>query len=332
MFLISAAGSGGTNRLIESYKDNFIGITADKYKIFTSVLSTNYLVPLAIQEEEYIKEVNRISKLHNIELFIPNSDAEVFTTTKYIKQINTKTFLPDYELVRMTFDKWDFYLAAKNADIEVAETFHITQEDDIEKAFKSLNQKPLWCRAKSGSGSRFTSKVISVEDAKYYIRHQTILNDLPKDEFLISEYLPGDDIAVMTIWKDGEIKMCKMAKRTRYFKKAGESPPNVLESFFDKKIESFVIDSIKKLTSSANGVLNIDIKCREDGTPAITEINAGRFYYNMQLFNSGRFKAFEIFLKLASGQDMPYCTENPDVIFIREQDNEPYIISKHLLI
>ncbi|RUM44603.1 MAG: hypothetical protein DSY46_05200 [Hydrogenimonas sp.] len=331
MYLISAAGSGGTNRLVESCKSDFIGMTADKYKIHTSVLSTNYLVPMAVEEEAYVEAVNRISKQHGIELFIPNSDSEVFTTTKYIEHIGVKTFLPDHELVRATFDKWDFYLAAKKAGVEVAETFHITSEKEIEKAFESLEQRPLWCRVKSGSGSRYTSKVLSVEDAKHYIRHQLLLNSLPDDEFLISEYLPGDDIAVMTIWKDGHIKMCKMAKRTRYFKKAGESPPSVLESFFDPKIESFVIESIQKLTSSANGVLNVDIKCREDGTPVVTEINAGRFYYNMQLFNSGNFHAFEIFLKLAEGEDLAYCTEDPEVIFIREQDNEPYIIPKHLL-
>ena len=96
MFLISAAGSGGTNRIVEGVnKEDFIGITNDRYKFLASVLKKNYLVPIANQEDLYIKKVNEIIKDEKITLFIPNSDREVFVVTKNIQKIDTNTFLPD---------------------------------------------------------------------------------------------------------------------------------------------------------------------------------------------------------------------------------------------
>jgi len=328
MILISAAGSGGTNRLVENNKNEFIGITNDNYKLFTSVLDINIQVPHATNEETYILEVNKIIKKYNIELFIPNSDLEVYIVAKYIDKIKTKTFIPNFEFVNLTFDKWSFHQRLQELNITSALTFNINSDDDIEQAFSKINQKTLWCRTRSGSGSKHTSKVVSVEDAKAYINHCCSVYNLQKNEFLISEFLSGFDMAVMTIWKNGKIKMCKMAKRVRYNGAPGESAPNVIESFYDKKVEDFVIDAINKLNLNANGILDIDIKCYEDGTLAITEINAGRFYYNMQLFNYGKVNALKCFMDTARNKDIGFLHDDPEIIFIREQDNRPTIITK----
>lgn len=330
MILISATGSGGTNRLVESKKENFIGITSDKYKLFTSVLETNILVPHASDEESYIKSVNKIIKQYNIELFIPNSDLEVYTVSKNIGKIKTKTFIPSFEIVNLTFDKWKFHQRLQELHISSAKTFLIKTDDDVKKAFQTINQSTLWCRTRTGSGSKHTSKVVSVKDAISYIDHCCSVYNLSKDQFLISEYLGGDDMAVMTLWKDGKIKMCKMAKRVRYSGAAGESTPIVIESFYDKEVEMFVVNAIERLNLNPSGLLNIDMKCYEDQTLAITEINPGRFYYNMQLFNSGKLNAFQMFLELANGAKLDFTWDDPEVIFLREQDNRPTIITKEI--
>jgi predicted ATP-grasp superfamily ATP-dependent carboligase len=328
MILISAAGGGGTNRLIDKYKEKFIGITNDKYKLFTSVLDINILVPSAASQNEYIQKVNEVIEQYDITLFIPNSDIEVYAVSKNIEKFKTKVFIPSFDIVDLTFDKWKFHQKLNEKNISSAHTFNITNDDDVKKAFKILNQTPLWCRTRSGSGSKHTSKVIDVDDAISYINHCCNVYNLEKSEFLISEYLGGSDMAVMTIWKDGNIKMCKMAKRVRYNGAAGESAPNVIESFYEKKVETFVIEAINSLNLNPNGILNIDIKCYEDETLAITEINAGRFYYNMQLFNSGRVNALQCFLDTANGKDIGFLYDDPKVIFIRDQDNKPTIISQ----
>jgi len=328
MILISAAGSGGTNRLVENCKEKFLGVTADKYKLFCSILKINILTPHANDEVNYIKKINEIITTYKVTLFIPNSDLEVHVVSKNINKIKTKTFIPNFDLVDLTFDKWSFHQKLKELNIASAHTFNIKDNTDITTAFEELKQAPLWCRTRSGSGSKHTSKVMSVSDATSYIEHCCAVYNLPKSEFLISEYLAGEDIAVMTIWKNGEIKMCKMAKRVRYSGEAGESAPNVIESFYDKNVEEFVIDSISKLNLKPNGILNVDIKCYKDATLAITEINAGRFYYNMQLFNYGKVNALECFLNVANNKDNEFLFDDPEIIFIREQDNQPSIITK----
>jgi len=328
MMMISAAGSGGTNGLINGMEDQFIGIGADCYKLAASRLARNYLAPHASDKTAYLRFVEKLIEKFGIRLFIPNSDLEVFTIATSEKFDTFPVCLPDRELIIASFDKWSFFLAAKEAGVRVANTYRIMDRADIEEAFERLQGRPLWCRAKSGSGSRYTARVFNVEEAESYIRHTTNVNGLEVGEFLLCEYLPGEDIAVMTLWDNGAPRMCKMAKRTKYSRNAGESPPTVLESFFDKTIERFVLESIKKLSERPHGVINADIKCDDAGIPVMTEINPGRFYYNMQLFNSGRYPAFPIFLDIAFGRSSGYVTEDPGVVFVREQDNAPVVVSR----
>ena len=332
MILISAAGSGGTNRMVEGVgKERFVGMTNDRYKYFASVLEKNYLAPDASNEEAYIKRLNEIVQKERIELFIPNSDKEVYVAAKNKERIAARCFLPDFEFVELCFDKLTTHKAMERLGIASAKTFHIRSLEDIEKAFESIVQRPLWCRVRLGSGSKHTSKVLDAEDAKCFIERSCSLYGLRMEDFLISEYLGGEDMAVMTLWRDGEMKMCKMAKRISYDGYPGEAPPNIIESFYDEEVEAFVCASIKKLASHPNGVVNVDIKCYEDGALAITEINPGRFYYNMPLFNYGKINAFALFLDLADGKDSEFCRDDPEVIFIREQDNRPKVIPKRLL-
>ena len=329
MILISAAGSGGTNRLVESVDySNFIGISNDKYKVLASVLDKNFLVPSANDEENYIKVVNKIIKEFNIKQFIPNSDLEVFVVSKNIEKFNTKIFLPPFEFVDIMYDKLKMHNLFEKLSIPSAKTIHIKNEEDIDIAFEKLNKSPLWCRIRWGAGSKHTSKVINPQDAKYYIRHACNVYNLKIDDFLISEYLPGEDMAILTIWRDGEIKLCKMAKRTKYYTYAGESAPTVLESFYDEEVEKFVIENLQKMDIKHNGVLNVDIKCFEDGSLAITEVNAGRFYYNMQLFNYGKLNTFKEFFNIIDGKEPKYFSDDPKIVFIREQDNCPTIVSQ----
>jgi len=328
MILISAAGSGGTNELVRGSSQEFIGITNNRYKLFTSVLAVNILVPSATDEENYIKKVNEIIKEYAIELFIPNSDIEVYIVSKNLHKIETKTFLPSVETVAVTLDKWKFYQKMKSLNVSVAKTFLINEKQDIVKAFEHLKQTPLWCRVRDGAGSKYTSKVITPEDAQAYIEHCLNVYNLKMDDFLISEYLGGEDFAVMTIWKKGMLKLCKMAKRVAYIGAAGESPPNVIETFYDENVHTFVEEAIKKLDSDADGILNVDMKCYSDGSYAITEINAGRFYYNMPLFNYGELNAFEAFFNIVDGKEIVKMSDDPEVIFIREQDNRPVVIEK----
>jgi carbamoyl-phosphate synthase large subunit len=325
MILISAAGSGGTNGILNSFDGEIIGITNNRFKLFSSKIKA-FLVPNAIDEENYINRVNEIIKKNKITLFIPNSDIEVYIVSKNLEKIKTKTFLPSFKMIDLSFDKLKLHKRLEKLKINTPKTYHMKSIKDLKKPFSEL-KKPLWCRIREGAGSQHTSKVISKKDAKFFIKHSCNVYNLKVEDFIINQYLEGDDIAVMTLWKVGKLKMCKMMKRVSYQSYAGESAPNVLVSFYDKKIEKFIKKAILSLDCNANGILNIDIKCDRASNPYITEINAGRFMYNMQLFNSGT-NAFNLFLKLANGEDFKSIKEDPKVVFIREQDNSPTLVSK----
>lgn len=331
--LITAAGGGGTNRLIDTLNDrnySFIGTNINKFKAACSIADKTYLVPRALEEENYISTINKICEIEKPDLFIPNSDIEVEIVSKHKDKIKVKTFLPSYNVIKLFQDKYLSYEFCRDNNINTAKTINLSSIDDINTIDKYFDNFPLWCRIKSGSGSKFTSMIYSKTHANNFISYVLEANDIDISEFLISEVLPGNDYAVMTIWKNGELVFCKMAHRMYYFNKQGQSPPYVIKTFFDKKILEFVTEATLKLDKNMNGLLNFDLKVDSNNKVALTEINTGRFYYNMPLFNTtDNINGFQYFLKTAFNEIKNYPVfGKEEKYFIREMDNCPYVFTK----
>ena len=331
--LISAAGGGGTNCLMKTLNDDnytFVGTNIDEFLAACSLASKTYLVPRADKEEAFISAINKICKIDKPDIYIPNSDLEVEIVAKNKARLNVKVFLPSYDVIKLFQDKFLSYEFCIDNDINIAKTINLASLDDINKLEDDFDEFPLWCRIKSGSGSKFTSMVNSKTHAKNFLEYTLEANDIDISEFLISEVLPGNDYAVMTIWKDGELVFCKMAHRMRYFKKQGQSPPSVIKTFFDEEVLNFVKETTRKLDSKMNGILNYDLKVDKYNKVALTEINTGRFYYNMPLFNgTDNINGLQYYLKTAFNELEKYPVfGGEEKFFIREMDNEPFVLSK----
>jgi carbamoylphosphate synthase large subunit len=331
--LVTAAGGGGTNNMINTVNDDsysFIGCNIDKFKAACSFTDRTYLVPRASDERNYIDSIKKIIEKENLDGIAPNSDMEVEILAKYKDEINANLLLPSYEAAHICQDKMRMYDFCIEHDIPVAKTLHVKSFDELDRIEEEFDEYPLWCRIKSGAGSKHTSKIFSIPDAKHFISHVLEANKIDISEFLISELLPGDDYAVMTTWRDGELVLCKMAHRMHYFGKPGESPPYVIKTFFDQEVLDFAIETAKKFQDKPTGNYNFDIKKDKDNNIALTEINAGRFYYNMPIFNlTGPNNAFQIYLKTLMGEKVEGpLLEYDEKYFIRDMDNYPRVYSK----
>ncbi len=334
--LITAAGSGGTNALLNTVNNDayrFIGTNIDRYKAACSVTDKTYLVPRATEEEAYIEAINKIIAIEKPTLLVPNSDIEAEILAKHIERINTSVFLPKYEVIVILQDKYLMYEFCIKNEINVAKTMPLKSINDLDNIPEHFSDFPLWARIRTGAGSKHTSKIFSVEHAKIFIQHATTAYNVEVEDFTISEYLPGDDYAVMTLWKDGELVLIKMAHRAAYFGLQGESPPYVIKCTYSQEIVDFAKETVKKFNPKANGVYNLDIKFDKNNAIALTEINIGRFYYNMPIFNlTGKNNAFQVFLDVALGNEHGYnLTDWEEKFFIREMDNAPHVFTQEEL-
>ena len=331
--LITAAGSGGTNGIISTLPKNnftFIGVNSDYYKAAASNIAVTYQIAHASDEENYIHQLNWIIQKHNIELLIPNSDLEVEVVSKNTTAINAKTFLPDIEMCKIGNDKFSTYKLCLKNNINVPKSINAMTLEGFKIALEELCIYPLWCRIRYGSGSKFTKKVFSLEEAMDFIKNTSKEYNLIISDFLISEYLPGDDCLVFTIWHKGTLRYFATAHRMKYFGNQGQSAPTLIKKEYRHELFEMVMRLARQGNIQPHGIYNFDIKYDRNNNPAITEINIGRFYYNMPLFNRSSHKTpFEVYVD--SANDL--TTENTiiskeEFFFLRDQDNFPVVLSQ----
>jgi carbamoylphosphate synthase large subunit len=332
--LITAAGSGGTNGILKSYNNsdfNFIGVNSNYYKAAASSLTKYvYQVENAVNEKKYVGQLNHIIEKHNIDFIIPNSDIEVEVISKNKHILKAKSFVPSYNEILISNDKLKTYNHCIKNNINVPLTIDFDSNNSLKEKFKIFKNFPLWCRIKEGAGSKHTSPIYSLDEAIEFITGEIDKSDLKITDFTISDYLPGDDCLISSIWKNGELKFMGMAHRMKYANKPGQSPPVVIKKMYREELFHFAKKVIATLSIKPNGIYNIDVKYDADNEIALTEFNLGRFYYNMQLFNSdGTEHFFKYYMdSVVLNQDLPSVICKNEVFFLRDQDNYPVILTE----
>jgi carbamoyl-phosphate synthase large subunit len=84
--------------------------------------------------------------------------------------------------------------------------------------------------------------------------------------------------------------LCATFERLSYF--GGENSPSgvsSLSSLAKTVVDDRIVDVCRRVVSAVatgtSGAFSIDLKERADGTPCVTEINAGRFFIGMTAFD-----------------------------------------------
>ena len=344
--LITLAGSCGTNSLLDTMRSRevykFIGIAIDKFKAAKANTDKVYILsPYTTEETEYIKTLKKIIDKEKPDLLITNSEAEVLIISRHIKKIPIPVFLPSQEELKITDNKLLFHQFCDKNSINNAKTYHVKQMDDIADIFTNLQHNPdtpLWCRMREGNSSKGATKIKTLEQAQFWIDYWHTMRDTPIDQFLISEYLPGRDFAVQSLWKNGKLYLMKAAERLSYFggneRASGvSSTPEVAVTINDKTIFAFCTHIIERISNNnANGCYNIDLKLDANNKIHVTEINAGRFYNITPLFNaSGKNATFDTFIALALGEEEALSIQSPydyeEKYICRDIDTLPEILT-----
>jgi len=311
--LILGAGSAASNNLIRSLRAGdptmvIVGCHDDRFVLMKSRADLNYLVPSSAHRG-FARVLRRVIKTERIDLVIPNSDADVRLISSLRDNLPCKSFLPRRSVIERCQDKYALTRFLGRHGLPVALTYPVASLKDIEKLFSRFAPHArLWCRIRKGTGSWGTIPVASPEQARSWINYWQEMRAVPAGLFTLSEFLPGRDFCLQSLWKKGTLVMAKAHERLTYHVTGGNpsgtsSTAALAKMIFEPRIAEVCSKSIRLLDPKASGVFFVDLKENESGEPCITEINAGRFANVPTIHDvAGKYNMAISYVRLALGK------------------------------
>jgi carbamoylphosphate synthase large subunit len=336
--LIPSAGSGPSNNLIRSLTAGdssffIVGCHDDRFVLKKSLADRNYLIP-ASSQPGFRRALQRIIKTERIDLAIPDSDHDVRTFSALRGHLTCRTFLPSKRVIELCQDKYKLTMFLRRRGLPAPRTYPVRSLEKIDELFRRLAPYSLlWCRIREGSGSFGAIPVKSSDQARAWIKYWGAMREVPKQAFTISEYLPGRDFCVESLWRKGTLILTKMAERLAYIDNGSpsgvSSTPALAKTVLEPRVVEVCAKAIRALGPKVSGVFFLDVKEDALGAPCITEINAGRFPMITGIHDlTGKYNMAAIYVRLAFGEPVRIreaCDFAPDCYLVRSLDTLPVI-------
>ena len=136
----------------------------------------------------------------------------------------------------------------------------------------------------------------------YWVKNKKI----KADDFMLSEFLPGKEYAVQTLWHDGKLLHSQARERVEYFfgnmiPSGQSSTPSVAKTVKDQDVYDMANAAINSITGSPNGIYCVDMKRNSLGILIPTEVNYGRFFTTSDFFSSLGMNSPKLYCKMLQG-------------------------------
>jgi carbamoyl-phosphate synthase large subunit len=342
ILVLGAGGSAGINfiKSLRMAKEDFYIVATDinKYHLELVDADKTYIIPKAT-DPKYLEIVNKIIENERIDFVHAQPDTEVYMISKNRESIKARIFLPRHETIEIAQNKIRTNQILKSKNVPVPISYKIEDMSLIKKYYNDLKDEhgKVWIRALKGAGSRASLPAYSPEQIIEWIHYWNKKEGLLYEDFMISEFLPGDEFAFQGIWKDGELIVSQARKRIEYLfgniTPSGQtSTPSVAVTVHNELVNEIATKAVEAIDEKPNGVFGIDMKSNKDGIPCVTEINAGRFYTTNNFYAHLGCNMPWIYIKLAFNEEIPYvkkynCTE-AGYYWIRLPDAGPILVKE----
>jgi carbamoyl-phosphate synthase large subunit len=349
MTRVLVTGSGGlagvnfVRALRASPRDYYIvGTDYNKYHLLYPDVDARYLTPRH-DDRSFIAQVADIAKKEKADFLHPQPSSEAYVISRKREMVPCKVFLPQARAMRVGQDKLLSQERLKAKGVPVAKTVRIRSGADIRGSFSRLG-RPLWVRARHGAGGRFSLLCNDAAEARLWIDLWVKRGAGPVGEFIIQEYLPGKNIAWDSLWKDGRLVTSYSRERLEYpFKHISPSgitgTPSVSRTIHDRRLNDSGQRAVKAIDPDPNGAYSVDVKESADGTPCITEVDAGKFHSTMPLWGYIAVKHLglpeyanlaDLYVRLGMGEDLADKPPKTDLIpdgyyLLRDMDVGAYL-------
>jgi carbamoyl-phosphate synthase large subunit len=337
ILVTGAGGPAGINFIkslrIAPEKMFLIGTEANKHFIHLATTDKKYVVPKAT-EPNYIDKLNEIIRKEKAEFFHAQPDIEVEIISENREKLKANVFLPSKKAVYACQDKLEATKQWKKNNVPVARFMELHKDSDIDKALEELGS-PIWIRATHGAGGIGSTPASNRETAVSWINYWKARKVAWK--FIAQEHLPGRNMAFHSIWKDGELVTSMARERLEYIyphlaPSGITGTPAVQRTVHDEKINKIGTKAVLSIDPKFNGIACVDLKEDSEGTPCVTEINAGRMFTTSFFFSFASKTLHKdyfanipyLYVKLAYDEKLPkipqYNVLPKDVYWIRHID------------
>jgi predicted ATP-grasp superfamily ATP-dependent carboligase len=297
--LVTGAGGAPAYNYIKSLRDNpeaeefyVVGLDKNKYHLELIDVNKKYLIPDLANDKDYISYVNKIISDEKIDFIHSQPEQDVLLFSENARSLKAKTFLPSYKTVSLCQNKIKFVDTLASKNLPTPQAYHINSEEEVDGLVSKIlgNNEKAWIRAIRGAGSKASLPVNNAEQARMWIKYWIDMKGMTYEDFMVSEFLPGDEYAFQSVWKNGEIIMSQARKRIEYlfgnlFVSGQSSSPSVAMTVNNKAVNKIAYDAIKAIDEKASGIFCVDLKTDKNGKILITEINAGRFFTTSYFFS-----------------------------------------------
>lgn len=228
-------------------------------------------------DENYLSELLEICKKENVDVLIPCNTAELEKLSEHrqvFDDIGTTVLVSELEGLAIANDKIKSYEFFKENNILTPRTL-ITSSYEVLRAFLDENKETTFVmKQRHGCGSRGFRIIGKNEDFLAGKPNGVFIDDeelkrvlCGTDEYIIQEYLEGDEYSVDCVANKGEVfySVCKLNEN---MENGVARKSTVVEN---PACISQCVEVCNKL--KLHGNIGFDLKCNKDGVPIIIDVN-----------------------------------------------------------
>lgn len=296
-----AGGSGGINfiralRFAQAQKRINLFLVCTDYNPHFLNFSEADVKAISPRHDDpsFVSTLLKLIEKHRIRLLHPHPSSEARLISENLSLFkNVKTYLP--KATSIMPDKLEVHRLLSEKRVPTPKTVAITTLEDVDKAFSEIGS-PLWIRARTGAGGRLGLKVESPEEAKLWIKLNTLQHRAKVNDFLLQEYLPGADLAFDSLWFKGQLVTSYARERVQYVLRhislSGiTGTPAVARTVRNEKLNEVSVKAIKALDPEPHGFFSVDLKEDANGNPSVTEVD-GKWHTTAPLWGYAFAKVF----------------------------------------
>lgn len=315
----------------------FIGtdVCYNEYGIYEGLYEKVYKVPY-FNDPEYRPIMEKIIADNNIEYAILIPEPEVLYWSEH--PFNVKFLRIPARFAKKVLSKKSLYDTLKGK--KYIPDYQIISRDEMMLSASNVHLKyPLWIRdfAEGTTSGKGSLKAECYDD----VRAWAMINK-GIDNFMLSEYLPGRNLACFTLFNNGKLLKYGVAQRIDYLMgkvavsgiTGNTSKGKLLNYERALDVANDAIQYIVSLTNETmNGLVVTDLKENADGNPIITEINIRHVAFTSTFANAGlNFSEYQ--MMLLSGREESISPELtklfPDNnIMLRDVDGLPIYLDNY---
>lgn len=338
---ILVTGAGGplgvnvTRSLKAAPGDPFVlGTEANRYHLPLALSDETELIPPARETADYLDAVAALVEEHAIGMILPTHPVEVRTVAANRNRFEgVRLVLPDAEVVMTAQNKWRTWRILEEASVPVPATELIGTREDLARCFEAIGTRPVWVRGAGvpGAGIGVASLPCrELEHAAAWIDHWRGWGG-----FIASEFLPGRNLTWLGLFFDGRLVACQGRERLEYViphvSPSGiTGAPAVSRTVSRGDLSRTGEAAIRALDPRPHGPYFVDMTEDGEGTPRVTEINAGRFGTTIHFYTEAGFNFPWLLADLAfdgapDGSSVVDPIE-PDTYWLRTIDCGPALV------